>query len=174
MVTFSHRTLPFWIHSGRSKRRNRKEIRTYQHLLWMGSDPLLTLLLFDWFGSNIIEGVGAMLKFSCSSWTSTPFRTREFLRNLRARSTLLRPETCPGCVTRSPTKVRKMTTLQAGNFILDISSLQRTRLNMNELLFSCLRKYDEDKWHLCPELLFLMPCPCTYKPRFYLLWDLQN
>ena len=39
-------------------------------------------------------------------------------------STLLSPETCPNWVHRSPTKIRKMTTLQAGNFISDISTLQ--------------------------------------------------
>lgn len=72
-----------------------------QHLLWIGSDPFLTLLLSDRFGSNMIEGAGAKLGGVCKeSSEPTALRMREFstkgddpLSHLRARSMALMAET---------------------------------------------------------------------------------
>lgn len=83
----------------------------YQHLLWMGSDPLRTLLWHDLFGSKASEGTGAKLGGGVFSTSTKPtaFRTREFLR---ARSMILRPETLSGCIDRNPIQTRNMSILQ--------------------------------------------------------------
>lgn len=95
-----------------------------QHLLWMGSDPLLTLLLFDWFGSKVIEGAGAIFSCVCRSCISASLSIREFLRknnlpppHLRARSILLRAETSSGWIDKNPIQRIRTITLQEGHNI---------------------------------------------------------
>lgn len=156
--------------SYREGRRKSKKHFTRQHLLWMGFDRLLTLLLFDWTGTNITEGVGAMFNCSRSSSTSTLFRNRGFLRNLRARSMLLRLETCSGWLNRYPIKTRKLIILQVGLFIFNVSTLQQQDWIRLSSAFVQENKMRVSAIFICS--LFLMPCPCTYKPMFHL--DLEN
>lgn len=78
----------------------------FQHLLWMGSDPLGTLLFSDWFGSTgAAVGVGARLCFlrrasTTASSESNNLRGMFFTRrslfsvcHLRARPLFVRAET---------------------------------------------------------------------------------
>lgn len=51
--------------------------KTFQLLLWIGSDPFLTVLLFDWLASNVIEGDGAKSISDSKPSTATPFNTWE-------------------------------------------------------------------------------------------------
>lgn len=51
--------------------------KTIQLLLWIGSDPFLTVLLFDWLASNVIEGEGAKFIFDSKPSIATPFKTWE-------------------------------------------------------------------------------------------------
>lgn len=90
-----------------------------QHLLWMGSDPFFTLLLLDWFGSNVIAGAGAIFSCVCRSCMSTAFRIRELLRknnlpspHLRAISILPRAETIFGWIFKNPIQRIRTITLQ--------------------------------------------------------------
>lgn len=148
-----------------------------QHLLWIGSDPLFTLLLFDWFGSKVIKGAGAILSCVCRSCTTAASRIRELLRwnklsspHLRARSILVRAETLSGWVDKNPIQRIKTITLQGGHNIF----LNLVQQKENKSVF--LAKTMMRKWEICLWLHSAYPTPsaCTYKLVFHLLWDLQE
>lgn len=130
-----------------------------QHLLWIGSDPLFTLLLFDWFGSKVIEGAGAILSCVCRSCTTAAFRIRELLRwnklsspHLRARSILLRAETLSGWVDKNPIQRIKNITLQEGhNIFLNLVPTEGTKV------FSWPRLWWENERFVCGYTLHIQP-----------------
>ena len=155
-----------------------------QLLLWIGSGPFLTVLLFDWLGSNVvIEGAGANSSCDCKSSIATPFTTRAIRASgdclwshLRARSLLLWPETMHGWEAKIPTQTKtKNPRSKVKKLIMSIAmkNLEEQKLSLSvwskeEKVVVCLKLYVFVSY-----FLLLIAATRIMLQFIYLLWDLE-